>query len=300
MKLNLLLSYIFIALLTGFTACSDNSSGAGGGEPPAIPDITAQTQPDVSFFEDNTTTQTAAKSLLEYYLTSDVNLQSFSTSLPTATTVANNDAYTEASITVLTSAIFSGFFPVFTNFVGDATQEDPVFNNGVWEWSYSLTEGGMSASLRLTAEEKNGSTEWNLYMTADNGEMSIEDANIISGTIQNDGSSGSWEFRFPNESNAIVLLFSSEWIISSDTENNIVFNVYNGDASPVIEIAFDTNEPEHLMTWDDVENTGSGTDVEVYWNTDSSIGYYFSADGDPSKRCWDSSLQNISCSDVGL
>jgi len=301
MKLKKLLQYTFILLLAVcFTACSDNSSGPEAEEDaPEIPDITAQAQPDISFFENNSSQASVSNSLIEAVELFKKEVQ------PLATGVSSQaNAYAAASTSVISSAAFSGLFGSLVIGVQEASGVEPTFEDGVYEWTYSANENGITGTYRLTAEVGNSSTEWNLFLSFDDGETSIDNINIISGTVQNYGNSGRWEFRLPAEENqsSSVLLFSSDWTNTSDTESNIVFNVYDGEGgtSPNVEIIFDENGAEHLMTFDELLESGTGVELEVFWNTDTSIGYIFTPDGDPPKQCWDGSLQDIACSDVGL
>jgi hypothetical protein len=274
MKLKKLLPYTFILLLAVcFTACSDNSSGPEGGEEaPEIPDITAQAQPDISFFQN---TNPTAASIKRY---TNFTVENFNT----------------AKGFVLGGAGFLSISQLYAGFINPAQQGEANFINGQFVWEYNFSPGGQSVSIRTTARPQGNGFKWATFISGDDGEGNVlSDFKIMEGTTSNDGAQGDWTFfTFGDEDNSTIFLTSS-WNVISETESTIDLQVF-GDGEEEGTISYQENGAENLMSIDFSDEEGQ---VEVLWNTDTSVGYFMQG---TERNCWDGSFQNISCAEVGL
>lgn len=278
MKTKQLLRYIFIALLvTGITACSDSGpTDTDNGQPPAIPDLAADTQPDISFFENN-------------------NPQGKANTQISANEYAN---FSKASLIVTLGTFFASTGQLYFAFINPANNNEAEFNNGQWEWSYSYAAEGQSVSILLTAQEESASSnKWAMFISYDDGQGGgYENYKLIEGTISNDGAEGNWTFNvFATETNTETPAINTKWTILSDTEKTITSEIYDyDDGSTTSTINYEQDGVEFNMSFMDPE-TSEGQ--EIYWNTETKIGYVID---DGSKECWDSALENVPCTDVGL
>src|SRR5699024_9975527 len=105
------------------------------------------------------------------------------------------------------------------------------------------------------------------------------------------GSSGQWRinwFGTSDESNANTY-FTFNWSTGPNNAKEIIVTAYDSNNKEQ-EFTYKATPPQHKIT---SKYFDSGDASEVYWNTDSGSGYTVDMDG--SKKCWDSSYQNIPC-----
>ena len=153
---------LVIGLVVGLSACGDSTSSDGPdvGEAPAIPSL-EDAQPDVSYFQ-------------------TTNKQN--------TTTASSAAFNYAQSVVMGYSLLSSVSQVYQPFFQEVQGIEATFNDGIWEWSYTMTYQGTEATVRLTAEEVSNGVFWDMFLSLDSQEMSFEDYNMISGFANNDGS----------------------------------------------------------------------------------------------------------------
>jgi hypothetical protein len=259
---------VLLIFAVSLSACGDNGTGADEGNPPQVPDLEFS-QPDFSYFQNNTV---QGKS------------------------VSNN--YLAAQSIVLGFSGVTSIGQIYGGFLSSAPQNEASLEDGVWEWAYSYSYMGASSEMRMTAEESGGATSWAVYWSFSDGQgNSVEDYNIMNGTIQNDGLSGDWTFNsLDPETNNEVPAYTSSWIADGEGEHSLDLEIFDESSSSVETlINFDKTGDEFLMT-----ASGSSA-VEVSWNPDSGLGYIQQDMSDP--LCWDSSgatIVDVECSALGL
>lgn len=261
--------YITYTILIGLTAallgCGDNSTGPDPSEAPELPELqNEQAQMDVSFFQNTNPKALAAA----------------------ASATTNN--YEDGQSTALGA---SGIFlngNTYQGFISAAGQQDPSFNNGVWEWTYSYSYQGTSLEIRTTAEELNNEVRWAQYWTySDNEGNSYDDYKIFEGTVSNDGSSGSWTFNAldPNGTQEIPAIETS-WEITSDTQKELLAEFYDNSGNLVGTYEYIQDGAEHTLT---ISPVGESP-VIVFWNTDTGAGYI---QRDGTQYNWNSNQQDV-------
>lgn len=263
--------YKIAALLivaVSLSACGDSGTGAEEGNPPQVPDL-EYAQPDFSYFQNNTV---QGKSASNNYLMA----QSFALGISGVTSLGQ----------------------IYGGFLNSAPQNEASLNDGVWEWTYSYSYMGASSEMLMTAEESGGATNWAIYWSFDDGQgNSIQNYNVMNGTIENDGLSGDWTFNSLNpETNSSVPVLTSDWIADGEGEHAIDIEIYDEDTSSIeTVINFDKTGDEFLMT-----ASGNST-TEVFWNPETGLGYV--QQGTSAPLCWDSSgttIEDVDCSALGL
>jgi hypothetical protein len=258
---------VVIGLMVGLVACGDSTGpdGPGLGEAPALPSL-ENAQPDISYFQ--TTSQGK-------------------------TIVASSNAFTSAQVIVFGFSILSNISQVYQPFIQEAQGSEATFNDGVWEWSYSMSYQGTDATIRLTAEEASNGVFWDMFLTLDSQGISFEDYNMISGFTNNDGREGYWNLNtIFNNTGSEQLLLESEWEVASDSERVIDMTIYNEQGEADGTIDYSNNGTVHEMTINET--------TVIYWDTENEIGY-ISEDGE--KMCWEgrgATASDVDCSAVGL
>lgn len=257
----------FIGLIAGVIACSDDSTGPDPEEAPEMPQVQSEeAQPDISFFEDN------------------------QPKMPADYELSETDNYYQARNWVISNSYTFTFAGVYSGFLMAGSNEDAVYEDGMWVWEYSYTYENESVSLKVTSEEVAGGYEWAMFWSYDDGETSVENYKMMEGVVSEDGSSGDWTFNtLDAETSEERIAYTSEWEVSSDTKSTMSVNWYDESGNTTLTADYDETQPEHYMTFsypDDPE-------VTIYWNTDTQEGYY---DSDGEQLCWDENFDNIECS----
>lgn len=256
----------------GLSACGDSGTNATEEDPPEIPKL-EYSQPDVSYFNNNSVQNKSA-----------------------------SNSYLSAQSMVLGYSTMTSLGQIYGGFLESAPENEASFENGVWEWSYSYNYGGVTSEMRMTAEESGGSTNWSLFWSFDNGQgESIEDYNIMNGTIQNDGLSGDWTFNSMNPENSVTVpILKTSWVTDGETEHSLDIEFYNEDSGSIeATINYEQSGNDYTMT---VTEAGSSSSVIViYWNPETNLGYI--QEGTGERMCWDSSgtsVVDVDCSAAGL
>lgn len=259
--------FLFI-LLIGFIGCSqDNATGPDPGEAPSIPKL-EQAEPDVSYFQNNNPKKAVENSL-----------------------IAETSNFYSAKGAVLSGSLYFAIGQVYGSFFNQAETAEAQFKNGVWEWSYSASYGGMTAEYKTTAEElSNGSIKWATFWSYDDRTTSIENYKMMEGTISSDGSEGDWTFNsLDAETNDEIPAITSNWRVTGDTKKDLKMEIFSGGALDTT-IDYAQDGTNYVMT---LSYTDQSSDVVIRWNTKTNTGSV--TDGDTTS-CWDSSFQNVSCS----
>lgn len=261
----------FIVLIVGVVACGDNSStGPDPSEAPSFPEVQSdEAQPDFSFFETN---QPKIADL--------------------ATKVAGDTAnyYQARNWVLFQSGLTFAFASGYSGLLTENSREDAEYRDGKWVWEYSEQYENESFSITVTAEETSGGHNWELLMSYDDGETSVEDYLVMEGTVSQDGSEGSWTFNLLNpDSNNEQIAYKYEWTITSDTEKSMTASWYDDSGNATLTASYDANVPEHTMRY----TYPNDPTVTVYWNTSTKTGYY---EQGSDKRCWDENFKDITCS----
>ncbi|MFN1833779.1 hypothetical protein AB2B38_000850 [Balneola sp. MJW-20] len=233
-------------------SCSDDPASSNE-QPPAIPDLSTVI-PDFNYFN-----QQKAKA-------------------------AAGENYNSAAVQAQTLGLLMQGFSAFPNSILQfAQQQQARLNNGVWEWSYSISEGNESFSIRTTAERTSSGVEWNSYLTYSGGQSgpAIENYRYMGGTVAEDGLSGVWNI-YAFESDDVI---SFDWTKNSDTDSTIEFDL--STETETLTLTYTLDGPNNTITV--VE--GSNTTV-IYWNTDTNTGYI---DDGTERVCWDATLENTAC-----
>lgn len=265
---------VLLVLTVGLSGCGDGDSGTNATEdsPPAIPNV-EYSQPDISYFQNTS---------------------------PKAKSASPN--FMAAQSIVLGFSGLSNIGQIYSGFIESAPENEASFNNGVWEWTYSYSHGGASYEMKLTAEESGGSVSWALYWSFDDGQgNSLEDYNLMNGTTQNDGLSGEWTYNSLNpDTNTPVPVLISSWMTDGESEHSIEVQLFDeGSTAAEVVLDYDQDGNDFLMTISYASSSES--DIEIYWNPESGLGYI--QEGTGERMCWDSSsasVEDVSCSEVGL
>lgn len=266
---------LLIAILfVGLTGCGDDSSTGPDVEedPPQMPEI-EQAQPDISFFENNNPEKSTGD---------DLN--------------ATNNYGQAQGIVLWNTALFS-LGQGYGVYLNEADQEEADFNDGVWEWSYTLSEQGVSATYRTTAEELANAVEWATYWSFDDGQGNgVDNYKIFEGTISNDGLSGDWTFNataYDEDVEEETPFLTSTWDNASETEKEITLVMYgeamdDNTSEETATIYFEQNDADFSMSYDFAD----GEEYLVEWNTDTNVG---SITSNGETICWDENLQDVAC-----
>lgn len=258
------IKYLLIfGVLIGLMACGDDSTGPDPSEAPSFPEVQSeQAQPDLSFFDNNQPKVLAKGDTANYYQ-------------------ARNWAIWQGSTFAFASA-YSGFLMGGSN-------EEAVYDDGVWVWEYSYQTEEGSFSMKLTSEDVPGGYRWAMYWSFDDGETSVEDYKVMEGTVSDDGSEGDWTFNMLNsDSNQEEVAYTSEWTVSSDTESEMTVKWYDSGTTSFT-ASYVKNAPEHTMTYTYPDEPN----ITLHWNTDTNVGSF---EQGGSMVCWDENFKDVPCS----
>ncbi|MDX1639789.1 MAG: hypothetical protein R3281_17650 [Balneolaceae bacterium] len=257
----LLLTFTLILL-----GCSDSATDTELSDPPELPEL-QQYQPSFEYFSDAGNGTATTQAGLGYSLAAELMNRTVS---PLFSTTA-----------------------VYMPFFNQAKNSDATFNNGVWEWTYTYSQAGQSAEIRLTAEpdESTGDISWALYIsTSGTDGPDFENYRFMDGTTSGDGSEGSWSI-YPYQENATaspVLTF--DWTREDENNYTASYTFTPEQVSGSFSIDFTQSGAERTL---DFSSSDGEFDVVVFWNTDTKEGYINRADSE--RICWNSSLENVSC-----
>lgn len=265
------LTAALVVLTVALSACGDSGTNASEDTPPELPNL-EYSQPDVSYFQNNSV---KAKSASPNYLA--------------------------AQSIVLGFSGLNNIGQLYGGFISSAPSGEASFNDGVWEWTYSYSYAGASSEMRLTAEESGDATSWSLFWSFNDGQgNSVENYNLMNGTVQNDGLSGDWTWNsLDPETNTPIPVLTSSWIADGESEHTVDVEVFGEDSGNVEStINFDQSGNDFMMV---VNNAGTSSDIEIYWNPETGFGYI--DEGTNERLCWDSSsttIEDVDCSEAGF
>jgi len=265
------LTATLVVLTVALSACGDSGTNTSEDTPPELPNL-EYSQPDVSYFENNSV---KAKSASSNYLA--------------------------AQSIVLGFNALNSIGQLYSGFISSAPSADASFNDGVWEWTYSYSYAGLSSEMRLTAEESGGSTSWALFWSLDDGQgNSVENYNLMNGTVENDGLSGDWTWNsLDPESNTPIPVLTSSWMTDGESEHTVDIEVFGEDSDTVETVINFDQTGNDFMMFADYANTSS--DIDIFWNPETGLGYL--QEGTDERLCWDSSsatIEDVDCSEAGL
>jgi hypothetical protein len=171
------------------------------------------------------------------------------------------------------------------SFLSLVEDDNPEFNNGVWTWENSQSQGAESFSIRLEAEETNSRVNWAMYISANTEEANYNNLKLFDGFILTDSNEGEWSIYSEDDNSNSEVAMTFDWIVESDDMAS--FNFTFSDAENT-SFSFVKNTPDNTL------NVNSGNEVvTVYWNSTTETGYYDITGGE--RLCWDSSGNNTPC-----
>lgn len=249
---------LFLIILFVNLACSDTGTNVEDELAPEIPDL-SQGIPEFDFFKGKVTSsieQTAGENFV-----------------------------IASSLTSAVEAIMISFSTLPTSFTASADGVEASFNNGIWEWSYTSSGAGASVTVRLTAEVKIVQTNWAMYLSASNGEISFDNYKFIDGFVKNSSNGGEWNFyAFEEESTTPVMSYT--WDVESETD--AVFTVTFGESS-FSSLTYVKDLPDNTLTITDEASSSS----IIYWNSTTGTGYVETSG--QGQVCWDENGDNVAC-----
>lgn len=253
--LNLSLLVILLTLLTVSCSDDDNPSSVDPDEEPTVPMATPY-EIDNSLFQDAET-------------------QGETSSFRIAETLINS-----ASIIVL------GISNSGNTYLNMLENQDSDFIDGVWVWEFTVEETGDEVTIRATAEDQVGSTEWNIYFSGTFEEYEdLDEFRFANGVIEEGGASGTWSYFSPENQQAPI--YTYEWIADSETEYQLTSTYsYEGEEA---EFYYQKENEENTLEFTGFENESL---YFVFWNSDTGEGYF---DDGSERNCWDENYQNIEC-----
>ena len=235
----------FATAILFLTACGgDSGTDAIEEDAPSLPNL-EYSQPDISYFQ-------------------NAKLK----------TKVNSPNYNLAQSIVIGLSGISSTGQVYSAFLESAPSNESSFNDGVWEWSYNYSYGGLSSSMRLTAEESGSQILWALYWSFDDGAgNAIEEYMVMEGTTSNEGLEGEWFFNsLDPDTNTPFTIFKSSWMVSGETEKEILLELFEeGNPDGTITVDYDQNGNDFLMNANFPDDTESN--YEIFWNPEAGFGY---------------------------
>lgn len=168
---------------------------------------------------------------------------------------------------------------------------DPEYSDGVYSWQYSYAYEGESASFGVTAEElSNGDVDWQLRISVNTAEESVDNALLLRSVVSADGQTGYWELYDIEESG------DPEIRLSFEMDNNVPVQILleNGDGiDGSNEILYET---EGNITSIIYRNTDGQSQTELVWNNESGEGYLISNEyNNGEKSCWGEDYEDTDC-----
>ncbi len=251
----------------GLVACSDSATDTDidTSEPPQLPEF-KQYQPDTDYFNNS-------------------NKQK---------SVQAGTGYSSAAQLVQNTVdpLFSSA-QVYMPFFNQAQYSDPTYNDGIWEWTYTIEQSELTAEIRLTAEpnEGSGETEWALYVSTSSSEgANFEDYRFMSGTTAMDGSQGNWSIFSYEDGGSTDPIVTFNWSRDGEDNYTATYSINTSSTSTTYDITYSEDGPEHSL---EVVSEDGEHDLVIFWNTDTGAGYIDRASEE--RICWDAEFNNVSC-----
>ena len=169
-----------------------------------------------------------------------------------------------------------------------AASHAPVFNEGAWHWTYSVTEGQHSFSSDLTGYRDGNDRVFEMAISS--SALQLDDFLWYRGRAPIGGTRGSWDFFDPQAPSTVSGRI--DWTHPANDEWRLTFSARSG-ANVGDELEYETDGTDRLVAFfDESENR----EYEVYWNASTTEGYNVSPGfRGGAKACWDSALQDTPC-----
>jgi hypothetical protein len=253
-------SYLILVIVFAMAGCSDNSTtGADQPEPPAIPAATP----------------------------AEINGSIFDNNNPSGAEFALfNEAATFAETA---SAQISGGTALGQTYLEFTQSNDPVYQDGIWSWTFTSNENNIDVSVRTTAEQLQGGYQWNVYISGSYNGEAVSEFQFLSGFMSENGDTGNWEYFAPGGSDQPILEYQWEKIDETQSSFSSIFSGINGNE--LQRINFIRDGSDNTLEYNGFTNL---FDVEIYWNSENGSGYIDREGSD--RRCWDESFIESACS----
>ncbi len=177
-----------------------------------------------------------------------------------------------------------------------ALNAEPVFQDGVWQWTSSVQSGQQSVQFQLTADRIAGGTNWSMKISAtDFSGQELTDFELFTGHTSNNGETGSWQLFYPlNDLSDNVL--NAAYTFESPTQKSIVFSIpetsslgAGGDSIDYVE-----NGEDRTFIW--LQGAENITHT-IIWNSMTHVGSITATNFNGGVMgCWDATLDDIDCS----
>lgn len=263
LKTSKILVLLLMTSLT-ITSCGENPL-SNNEDPPELPTFD-QIEPELSYFENSS----APSDTSNFFL-------------------AKNYAIGMSSISSI-GQIYSGFF-------SSLDKSDASYNDGTWVWNYSYSYQGESVDITLKAEDDGARVFWEMLWSYEGDEQSFTDYKVLEGQVAKDGSSGRWTFNSldPDTQEEEPVLVTN-WTREGEEDVEIATDFYNSDGSQTDTYTYYREANEFHVVY---EGSNQENNITVFWDIESETGYYELGSDSSERYCWDSNLENVSCSDVG-
>lgn len=199
-----------------------------------------------------------------------------------------HEAFNEAgAITQSAGGMLMGYASLGQSFFMFTDNQEPVFEDGVWKWTFSFSEGGEEFQVVSTAEELSNGVQWTVRLTGNFEGETVTDFPFISGFYSNDNQTGNWQYFSPEDPDQPVL----EYAWNNGDQENSSFNAIITDLESGLQstIEYSREGDENTLEFDGFE---TNLDVVVFWNLSSGTGYI---EREGERRCWNESFEEVAC-----
>ncbi|HKL14800.1 MAG TPA: hypothetical protein VJ915_04155 [Balneolaceae bacterium] len=253
-------SLLFAMFLFTAVSCGDDSTtGTDQPEPPAVPEA----------------------------VPAEINSSIFDNNNPTG---ENFDLFNQAAIYAETAAAqINGGTILGQTYLEFTRSSESEFEDGTWTWNFTSSQSGFDVSVRTTAEQLQNGFQWDIFVSGTFNGETVNEFSFLSGFISDDGSTGSWQYFSPGDSDQPILEYQWEVIDDSQTSFSTIFSGFSSDDQQRIDYV--QNGADNTL-----EYTGfsSVPDLVIYWNSESGAGY-IDREGE-DRQCWDESFAEVACS----
>lgn len=255
-------SFLILAAGLLLTSCS-SSTESSSEQPPQVPPTESMTV-DISEMQ-NAKTQSTAKAVES----------NFSSAL-----VAGS----------LAKLILQANLALPQALLASAQNQSAEFENGEWVWEYNSGAQGNTFGVKLAANvESEQNVNWNFFIT--NSALNMDDQLFFSGSSDFEATAGTWTYYSLDDEEEISTI---TWERGEDMASVIleVTSDRNDRVGDSISYDFDGNTKTVVYL-----DASSNETTTVSYNTETLAGFIISPDyNNGEKSCWDSSLNNITCS----
>lgn len=204
----------------------------------------------------------------------------------------NGESYTTfneaGAITVTAEAQVTGFSALGQSMFMFTDSQEPTFDDGVWEWTFTFSEGG-GEEFRVvtTAEELSGGTEWNVSLSGNFEGESVDNFTFISGFYSNDNQTGNWQYFSPENPDIPVLEYAWNNVDQANSSFDAIIRDLDTGSESTIDYIRDGDD--NTLVYDGFD---SSVDVIIYWDLATGSGYI---ERDGNRRCWNDSFEETDC-----